>query len=85
LREKFKDREGVVQNPQNSQIVKILKNEEMSNGPIKRDKFGRRIINENVKTVRIIEPDPPEITQKTEKERQEGKEGYFLWKLYYLN
>ena len=73
MREKFKDREGVVQNPQDSQVVKILKNDDVSNGPIKRDKFGRRIINENIKTVRVIEPDPPEISQKTELERQEGK------------
>jgi hypothetical protein len=72
LREKFKDRENVDIDPSNNQIVKILKNEDLNQGEIKRDKFGRKIIKENVKTIQIIEPDPPKINKKTEEERQKG-------------
>lgn len=48
-----------------TQITHILENP-ADDGNVKRDKFGRKIIREQTKSINIIEPEPPRKPQTNE-------------------
>ena len=72
MKQKYKNRFPDQIDPSDTSIQQTLQNSQDPEGSFQRDKFGRRIIRSEIKSVKMIHPEPPVVKQKTEEERNNG-------------